>query len=91
MHDTGRSQRAAKSRGENILLVTDIQGLDELSGPEKILLVEKLWSTIAADESEVPVPDSHLRELDRRLNCYNATPGKLLTLEELQHRVATRK
>ena len=70
---------------------TDIPGLDELSGPEKILLVAELWDTIATDESEVPVPDSHLRELDRRLKRHNSTPGKLLTLEELQQQVKARK
>ena len=70
---------------------TDIPGLGELSGPEKILLVEELWDAIAADESEIPVPDSHLRELDRRINRHSSNPGKLLTLEELQERVKARK
>ncbi len=70
---------------------TDIPGLDELSGPEKILLVEELWDTIADDESDVPVPDGHLRELDKRRKRHKSNPGKLLTLEELQQRVNARK
>ena len=38
----------------------------------QILLVEELWDTIAADESKIPVPDSHLRELDRRINRHSS-------------------
>ena len=44
---------------------TDIPGFDELSGPEKILLVEEIWDTIVQHETEVSVPDSHRRELDK--------------------------
>ena len=66
---------------------TDIPGFDQLTDPEKILLVEEIWDTIAADEANVPVPDSHLQELDRRISRYRSNPGKLLTLEELQRRL----
>ena len=70
---------------------TDIPGFDELSGPEKILLVEEIWDTISENETEVPVPDSHRKELDRRLSAYQSSPGRLLTLEELQQRIQARK
>ena len=66
---------------------TDIPGFDQLTDPEKILLVEEIWDIIAADEADVPVPDSHLQELDRRISRYRSNPGKLLTLEELQRRL----
>jgi len=70
---------------------TDIPGFDQLSGPEKILLVEEIWDSIADDDSVAPVPDSHLQELERRLSRHQADPGKLLTLEELTQRVQARK
>ena len=66
---------------------TDIPGFSKLSPPEKILLVEEIWDTVVADESAIPVPDSHRRELDRRVSRYRSSPGKLLTLEELQQRL----
>lgn len=69
---------------------TDIPGFDQLTAPEKILLVEEIWDTIAADESNIPVPDSHLQELDRRIRGYRSDPGKLLSLEELEQRLRTR-
>jgi len=34
----------------------DIREIAKLSTPEKILLVEDLWDSIASDESAVPVP-----------------------------------
>jgi len=66
---------------------TDIAELSKLSIPEKILLVEDIWDSIVKEESEIPVPESHKTELDRR---YSA-PGKLLTIEELKARIEKRK
>lgn len=74
-----------------VLRATDIPGFEQMSGPEKILLVEEIWDTIVHHETEVPVPDSHLKELDSRLSRHQSSPGRLLTLEELQHRIQARK
>lgn len=69
----------------------DIPGIKRLSIPEKILLVEELWDSIAAEAKSVPVPASHLVEIDRRLARHAAQPGELLSLEELQARIEKRK
>ena len=71
--------------------VSDIHEIIELSTPEKILLVEDLWDSIASDESAVPVPQSHMEELDRRLKRYGSSPGTLLSLEELRTKIEKRK
>ena len=71
--------------------VSDIPEIVRLSIPEKILFLEDLWDSIALDEPKVPVPQSHMEELDRRLKSYEAAPGTLLSLEELQGRIARRK
>ena len=71
--------------------VSDISEIKKLSTPEKILLVEDLWDSIASDESEVPVPHSHMEELDGRLKRYEAAPGILLSLKELRTRIERRK
>ena len=42
--------------------VNDIPEIARLSTPEKILLAEDLWDSIASDESRVPVPQSHTEE-----------------------------
>ena len=71
--------------------VTDVPELAQLSMPEKILFVEDLWESIASDEAGVPVPQSHRDELDRRLKRHETDPGSLLSLEELQARIESRK
>jgi putative addiction module component (TIGR02574 family) len=71
--------------------ISDIHEIVKLSTPEKILLVEDLWDSIASDESAVPVPPSHKEELDRRLKRHESAPGNLLSLEELRTRVEKRK
>ena len=67
--------------------VDDIPGIARLTAAEKILLVEELWDSIASDQSNVPMPSNHCKELDRRLTDYEKDPGRLLTLEDLQGRI----
>jgi putative addiction module component (TIGR02574 family) len=69
----------------------DILEITKLSTPEKILLVEDLWESIASDESVMPVPQSHMKELDRRFKRYESSPGSLLSLEELRTNIERRK
>ena len=68
----------------------DIPEISQLSTPEKILFLEDLWESIASDESEVPVPESHKQELDRRFER-KISPGELLSLDQLQSRIEERK
>jgi putative addiction module component (TIGR02574 family) len=70
---------------------SDIPQITKLSTPEKILLVEDLWDSIVSDESVVPVPQSHMNELDRRVKQFQSAPGGLLSLNELQARIESRK
>ena len=71
--------------------VSDIPEITQLSSAEKILLGEDLWDSIALDEAGVPVPQSHMDELDGRVSRYDAHPGDLLSLEELRGRIEKRK
>lgn len=69
----------------------DIPHIEKLSISEKILLVEDLWDNIIADEHDIPVPQSHKKELSKRLDRYKTTPGNLLSLKELKTRIEKRK
>ncbi len=42
-------------------------GIMELDVTERILLVEEIWDSIAADSAAVPVTDAQRAELDHRL------------------------
>ncbi|MHA1521035.1 MAG: addiction module protein [Promethearchaeota archaeon] len=63
--------------------------LAKLPTSEKILLLEQLWDSIRADDSEILVPDNHKKELDKRLETLNS--DSLLSLEELKNRIENRK
>ncbi|MBU2602039.1 MAG: addiction module protein [Actinobacteria bacterium] len=70
--------------------IDTIPDIRELSLAEKILLVEDLWDSIAEDASALPVPQSHLDELGRRLERFTSAPGDVLSFEELKALVDTR-
>ena len=38
-----------------------------LSPDERLQLVEEIWDSLAAEPSQVPIPEWHRKELDRRL------------------------
>jgi len=71
--------------------VIDIPQIKKLGVAEKILLVEDIWDSISSEESAIPIPRSHIKELDRRLARHKSTPGKLLSLDELRKRIESRK
>ena len=71
--------------------VKDLPEISKLSVPEKILLVEDLWDSIASNAASVPVPESHKAELDNRFERFRSAPGALLSLDELKARVDKRK
>jgi putative addiction module component (TIGR02574 family) len=49
--------------------------IENLELSEKLLLVEEIWDSIAASNSELPMPDWQKKELDKRYNEYKE--GKL--------------
>jgi putative addiction module component (TIGR02574 family) len=71
--------------------ISDMPEIAKLSIPEKMLLVGDLWDKIISDESDIPVPQSHKKELNKRLRRYKTTPGNLLSLKELRTRIEKRK
>ena len=71
--------------------ISDMPEIVKLSTPEKILLVEDIWDKIVSDESDIPVPESHKKELSKRLRRYKTTPGNLLSLKELRTKIEKRK
>lgn len=53
-----------------------------LPANERLQLVEDIWDSIAATPADVPVPDWHKAELDRRLD--NPEPGPSLSWDEVR-------
>ena len=55
---------------------------------ERLQLVEDIWDSIAATQEEVPVPDWHRAELDRRLD--DPEPGPSLSWDEVRAKLRGR-
>jgi len=62
-----------------------------LSIHEKIVLLEELWDSIRTHQDNIPVPDSHKAELDKRMARHDNFPGEIVTIEELHRGIERRK
>jgi putative addiction module component (TIGR02574 family) len=62
-------------------------GLDQLTPPERIQLVEELWDSLAADPHNVPVTDAQRQDLQRRLDAYRDDPHAGSTWDEVKARL----
>ena len=71
--------------------IADIPEIENLSTLEKILFIEDLWDRISVDEENIPIPQSHKDELDKRFRRSKSNPGTHLSLSELQERIDQRK
>ncbi len=62
-------------------------GLDRLSLAERILLVEELWDSIAAQPDGFALSEPHKQELQRRLDAYRDDPKAGAPWEEVRARL----
>jgi len=46
------------------------QEIEKLSLAEKLLLIEDIWDSIALNNSELPMPEWQMKELNRRYKEY---------------------
>ena len=56
----------------------------KLSIPDRIILVEEIWDTIAEENQAFELTDAQKRELDRRLESVHANPGQGRTWDEIK-------
>jgi putative addiction module component (TIGR02574 family) len=56
----------------------------KLSIPDRILLVEEIWDTIAEENQAFELTDGQKRELDRRLESAKANPAQGRTGDEIK-------
>jgi len=56
----------------------------KLSIPERILLVEEIWDTIAEENQAFELTDAQKLELDRRLERTRTNPGQGRTWDEIK-------
>jgi putative addiction module component (TIGR02574 family) len=59
--------------------------VNRLELSEKLLLVEDIWDSIAADNAEIPMPIWQKQELDKRYNAYKNGELELHSWKDLHN------
>jgi putative addiction module component (TIGR02574 family) len=62
-------------------------GIDQLSVAQRILLVEEIWDSIAAEEAQIPLTEAQRQDLQRRVAAYEANPKAGSSWEEVKARL----
>jgi putative addiction module component (TIGR02574 family) len=63
----------------------------KLSVAERILIVEEIWDSIAAEQESVQVTEAQKAELDRRIASCDASPNEGNSWEEIKRRLETKE
>ena len=71
--------------------IADIPQLRDAPLAAKLELVEELWAEIVAKADSLPLPEWHVRELDRSLAEYQANPHEGSPWSEVKARILNRK
>ena len=58
--------------------------IDSLSVEDRLALIEELWESLSASESDIALTEAQRNEIDRRLADYRANPGDSISWEELE-------
>lgn len=61
----------------------------QLPIPERVVLVEKLWDSIADDETQFELTDTQKAELDRRLESHLQDPKRGKPWEDVKERLTS--
>lgn len=62
---------------------------EELSVPERIELIQRLWDELAARPEDIELTDTQRAELDRRLEDYQRNPDAGVAWESLRDSLRT--
>ena len=65
--------------------------VEKLSVAGRILIVEEIWDSIAAEQESVHVTEAQRAELDRRIASCDASPNEGKSWQEIRRRLETAK
>jgi len=63
------------------------QEINELSIPEKIILVENIWNSIPPQTDEIPLSSDQKIELDQRREAHNKNPNSGASWPTVKNRI----
>ncbi|HEU5123509.1 MAG TPA: addiction module protein [Verrucomicrobiae bacterium] len=50
----------------------------EMTVAERVELIGELWERVALEPAKIPVPESHMQELERRRKLYRTNPARAI-------------
>jgi putative addiction module component (TIGR02574 family) len=62
-------------------------GIDQLSTAQRILLVEEIWDSIAAEAEEMPLTAAQKQDLEHRIGSHNDNPNAGSSWEDVRARL----
>jgi putative addiction module component (TIGR02574 family) len=62
-------------------------GIDRLTVAQRILLVEEIWDSIAAEAEHAPLSEAQKQDLQRRLDSYAENPKAGSSWEDVKARL----
>lgn len=65
-------------------MTTALKEIETLPVPEKLLIVEDLWDSIAKSNAELPVHDWQKKELARRKRSFLKNPDSVMTWHQVK-------
>jgi putative addiction module component (TIGR02574 family) len=65
--------------------------IKKLSVAERILIVEEIWDSIAAEQESLQVTEAQRAELDRRMASCDVSPNEGKSWQEIRRRLETAK
>jgi putative addiction module component (TIGR02574 family) len=65
-------------------------GIDRLSIPERLALVQAIWDSIAAEVERTPLSEAERQEVDRRLAAHWANPQAAIPWEQVEAQARAR-
>ena len=68
--------------------IADFPQLRAATPQQKLELIDELWASIPPEA--VPTSESHVAELDRRMDALGRDPAKALSPEEARNRIRQR-
>jgi len=83
--------RPERGRIFPVMKVADIPQLSSLSVADKLQLVGELWDEIIRRPENVPIPESHVRELEQDYAKYRAEPRGGKPWAKVKARILRRK
>ena len=68
-------------------MVISSEAIQKLSVADRLALIEALWDSITAEPDAAPLTDAQKREIDRRLEQYEADPTRHSSWDEVRTRL----